>query len=411
LDKDSEIQSYQKLSENIPVGIFLMTSDFRVVMWNRCLTNWTALEKSQIIGHKIDRFFPEIKNPKYYNRILDLIEGAPPIFFSAELHKQVFRISLPNHKLRINNTTFTPITLGEEEEFHILVSIQDLTDLNNSLQIYKAMKDKAIKEVHQRRKVERSLKENAQILQGSIRDLKDFAHTISHDLQEPLRKVIGFGDLLKMDFSSDLPEGAVDLIVRMQNATVRMRELLNDVLKYSQIQSGDIHYSFLSLDYLIQEVLEDLEMPIREKNAKVEVGTLPKIIGDKAQIQQLFQNLIGNALKFNQPGIPPLIRIYSEDTQLNSKLAHSPDPICEIVVEDNGIGFEPHYEQKIFGIFQRLHRRNEYKGTGVGLAICKKIVMRHRGNIRAESQKGQGTKFLINLPLKDDKKMDEYVRN
>jgi light-regulated signal transduction histidine kinase (bacteriophytochrome) len=256
------------------------------------------------------------------------------------------------------------------------------------------------------RETERDLAENnmhnyAADLERSNRDLLDFANIASHDMQEPLRKIQIFGDLLQSRYASVLDEQGRGYIQRMQGAAYRMQNLLLGLLAYSQISTKGEPFSTVDLDEVVKNVLTHLEVLILEQNAEISVENLPSIQGDETQMHQLMQNLISNAIKFRAPNRAPVIHIscpeaFGQDpfTSDNSQCK----PACQIHIRDNGIGFDERYKEKIFLPFQRLYGRSKYDGTGLGLAICEKIVTRHGGSITAQSQPGQGSTFIISLP-------------
>ncbi|MHC0066219.1 PAS domain-containing protein [Nostoc sp. UIC 10890] len=238
-----------------------------------------------------------------------------------------------------------------------------------------------------------------QELARSNKELQQFAFVASHDLQEPLRKITTFGDRLKTTCGDTLTEQGRDYLERMQNAANRMQTLIEDLLTLSRVTTRAQPFVSVNLAKIAQEVLCDLEVYIQQTGASVEIAELPTIKADPLQMRQLLQNLLGNALKFQRPQIPPVITIYgnilndqADNTSANSEL-------CQIIVEDNGIGFEEKYLDRIFNVFQRLHSSIEYEGTGIGLAICRKIAERHHGNITAQSIPGQGAKFIVTLPI------------
>jgi PAS domain S-box-containing protein len=235
-------------------------------------------------------------------------------------------------------------------------------------------------------------------LARSNQELEQFAYIASHDLQEPLRKIEAFGDRLKRKYDKTLDEQGHDYLARMQNAAGRMRTLIQDLLAFSRVTSQSREFSSISLPMLLQDVLSDLEVRIQETNAQVTVGPMPTLEADALQMRQLFQNLIGNALKFQQPGIPPIISIQSNEE--HPEASDSAQPFCRITMSDNGIGFDEKYLDRIFKVFQRLHGRTEYEGTGIGLAVCAKIVERHGGQLTAQSAPGEGATFILSLPLK-----------
>jgi signal transduction histidine kinase/DNA-binding LacI/PurR family transcriptional regulator len=226
-------------------------------------------------------------------------------------------------------------------------------------------------------------------LARSNKELEQFAYISSHDLQEPLRKIIAFGDRVKQCYTNGLFEQGQDYLERVQSAAVRMQVLINDLLTYSRVTTKAQPFSKIELTKIINEVLSDLEVKINQTRARIDMNLLPAITADPLQMRQLFQNIIGNALKFCRHGVAPVIRIYT----LPGK-----DDVVRIVIEDNGIGIDANYHERIFGVFERLHGRSEYEGSGVGLAICKKIIERHNGTIRIESVVGEGSKFIIALP-------------
>jgi PAS domain S-box-containing protein len=229
-------------------------------------------------------------------------------------------------------------------------------------------------------------------LEQSNRALQDFASIAAHDMKEPLRKVISFGNMLGHKFGDSLGQSGNEYLNRMLRSTERMQSLLTSLFEYSKVTMNPEPFQEIDLNDIIQEVLSDLEVRIVKSGGEVDVGDLPVISADPTQMLQLFQNLIGNALKFHKPGEKPMVRI---------RFVSDPGSVCQIIVEDNGIGFEERYLDRIFAPFQRLHgRSSQYEGTGMGLAICKKIVERHGGSITASSTPGTGTCFIVRLPLR-----------
>jgi signal transduction histidine kinase/DNA-binding LacI/PurR family transcriptional regulator len=235
------------------------------------------------------------------------------------------------------------------------------------------------------KQTEASLAWQMQELARSNSELEQFAYVISHDLQEPLRKISVFGERLQ----KTADEQSIGYLERMVSASIRMQGLINDLLAYSRVSSRAKPPIDVNLYQVAQEVLADLEVPIRKAKAVIEVGALPTVEAEPVQMRQLFQNLIGNALKFRRENVPPIIKI---------KSAVTPERFHEISFEDNGIGIASAYHEKIFGVFERLHGREEYEGSGIGLAICKKIAERHGGKIAVESELGKGAKFSVYLP-------------
>ena len=248
-------------------------------------------------------------------------------------------------------------------------------------------------DITQRKRAQMTLLEQADKLARSNSELEQFAYVASHDLQEPLRKIQAFGDRLKSKYETGLGPEGLDYLSRMQNAAARMQVLIQDLLSLSRVTSNSKPFTPVDLGDVARTVVSDLEMRIQDAGGQVDIGALPVIFGDRGQMAQLFQNLIGNGIKFRKPGERPVVKISSEIHTLANGASG-----WQITVEDNGIGFDEKYRERIFQIFQRLHGRTEYEGTGIGLAICRKIVERHGGTIAAFSSPGAGAKFVITLP-------------
>ncbi len=245
---------------------------------------------------------------------------------------------------------------------------------------------------------EERLREYTQKLEISNRELQDFAYVASHDLQEPLRKIEAFGDRLSSKYASNLPEEGRQFLERMQNAAGRMRNLISDLLDFSRITTNAKPFEQTNLKEVVAGVISDLQIRIEETDAVIVVGDLPAIEADETQMRQLIQNLIGNALKFAKPGQPPVVRVDAE--LIPQSESSSQGELCRLKIADNGIGFDNKYKDQIFTIFQRLHGRNEYEGTGIGLATCRKIVERHGGDIDADGRPDEGTTFTVTLPVR-----------
>lgn len=247
------------------------------------------------------------------------------------------------------------------------------------------------------------LAESNSLLIRSNENLQQFAYIASHDLQEPLRKIQQFGDLLKSQHGSGLGDGVLYLD-RMQAAASRMSMLIKDLLTFSRISTQQESTTQIPLKQVIHTVLTDLELLIQETKAQVTIGALPMVWGDSSQLEQLFQNLLSNALKFRQANLAPVIQIDAEiiptiDLPLLVQPSRPAAAYHRINVRDNGIGFDDKYIDRIFQVFQRLHGKNEFAGTGVGLAICEKVATNHGGAITATSQPGKGATFSVFLPV------------
>lgn len=311
----------------------------------------------------------------------------------------------PQNEIGFLSTTFDKVFAQAKEYEQSLLQLN--AELDHRVQVrtselLEANKELA-SEISERKKVEQDLREFTSKLEQSNRELQDFASVASHDLQEPLRKIQTFGDRLKTKFADGLPDKGKDYLERMQSAASRAQTLINDLLAFSRVTTRAQPFVKADLNKVLQGVLSDLEVRIEETKAEIELGDLPTIQADRLQMRQLLQNLIGNALKYRREEVTPQIQIQAD---LYEEKVENPDeePIskemCRLTVTDNGIGFEEKYVEKIFTVFQRLHGRNTYEGTGVGLAICRKIVERHGGEITAKSIPGEGSTFIVTIPAK-----------
>ena len=257
-----------------------------------------------------------------------------------------------------------------------------------------------------RKWTEKVLNKYAVELAHSNRDLQDFAYMASHDLREPLVLIQAFSERLRGRYGEVIPERGREYLKRIETATTRMQELISGMLTYSRVTTKARPFEDVDLQRVVLGVLSDLELRIKESCAEVQVGDLCRIKADPLQMRQLFQNLIANALKYSRPDLPPRVQVGCERLLLDAGEGSS--EFCRLVVADNGIGFESEDAEQIFGLFQRLHSRSQYEGTGIGLAVCKRIVERHGGFISAESTPGAGSRFIVSLPV-DGPVLDEAL--
>jgi PAS domain S-box-containing protein len=266
--------------------------------------------------------------------------------------------------------------------------ILDITDRKRAEQVLQQAKEDLEIKVQERTTELRQLNEN---LVRSNQELEQFAYVASHDLQEPLRAVTGYTQLLVQDYQERLDESAQEYTAYIVDGAKRMQQLIQDLLAYSRVGTRDLTFASTDCNVVLKQVLRNLQVAIAENNAAIVLDSLPTVIADKNQLTQLFQNLIGNAIKFRREA-PPQIHISAE----------LKDGEWLFRVQDNGIGMKSRYLDRIFEIFKRLHTRTEFPGTGIGLAICKKIVDRHSGRIWAESEPGIGTTFYFTIPIPHD---------
>ena len=320
----------------------------------------------RILGTTHEQVMGENFNQSKSWKKLGLLEAAHEALAGGEETRREIHTKTSRGKEIWLDCRFTPFT--SQGEPHLLLSVDDITISKQA---------------------EVNLKIYAARLEQSNRDLQEFAYIASHDLQEPLRKVLAFGDRLASKYGDLLDDTGRDYLKRMRDASQRMQTLINDLLSFSRVSTRAQPFTEVDLNSIAQEVVSDLEHQIDRTNGYVIIDKLPVIEADPTQMHQLFQNLITNALKFHQDSKPPTIQVSSQT--LDSK--------CQIQVKDNGIGFEIQYLDRIFKPFQRLHSRQEFEGSGMGLAICRRIVERHSGEITAISAPGEGSTFIVTLPI------------
>ncbi|HJW16649.1 MAG TPA: ATP-binding protein, partial [Flavisolibacter sp.] len=310
---------------------------------------------------------------------------------SNNLFEYEFRVLLKDNKVRWVRSRGKTYQNQSLEVSKIFGVVQDITS------------QKEYEEELNRQVRERTLElenKNRELLRSN-ENLEEFAHAASHDLKEPIRKIRFFTDRLKDQLTERITEEEKQTFRRIDNASERMGALIDDLLLYSHISQRPLEMEEVDLAQNISKVLEDLDLDIQEKNAVVSIGPLPKVKGYKRQLQQLFQNLVGNALKYNKPGVAPHITVRSSivpGDAISMSQMGGEAKYHLIEVSDNGIGFDPAESQRIFQMFQRLHGNAEYSGTGIGLSIVKKVTENHNGMVEAEGRPGNGATFKVYLP-------------
>ena len=276
---------------------------------------------------------------------------------------------------------FVTVNKLTENRWQLFGITTDITDLKRTESALRSSEEKS--------------QQFAQQLERSNHELQDFAYVASHDLQEPLRKITVFSERLKERNAGKFEPESVDYLNRMQSAAARMQTLINSLLTFSRVTTKAQPFAPVNLAEVAAAVVDDLEGRIEQVKGRVEVGTLPVIDAEPVQMRQLLQNLIGNALKFRRPEVPPVVKV-------EAQIIPDPDTpgkkLCRLTVSDNCIGFDEKYLDRIFQVFQRLHTRNEYEGTGMGLAIVRKIALYHGGDITAKSKPGEGSAFILTVP-------------
>ncbi|MBV9867940.1 MAG: PAS domain S-box protein [Abitibacteriaceae bacterium] len=361
--RESE-QRFAEVFHASPIGISITSADGTILDVNASMEHLFGRSRETMVGHSTYEV----------NAWVDMAQRAQmmqALHRDGMLHDYELAIRRPDGQIR-----------------YILASLI-LIDLNGQQCILSLARD-----VTEHRQMTLQLQEYATKLERSNRELQEFAYVASHDLQEPLRKIQAFGDRLKTKHSGQLDEAGQDYLMRMQSAAARMNGLIKDLLCLSRISTQARPFVRVSLPDVMQGVLSDLELRIEQTGAQVEVGPLPELQADPAQMHQLLLNLVTNALKFQRPGAAPVIRVHSQRLEGGGS--------CRLTVQDNGIGFDPKHAERVFLPFQRLHGRSEYEGTGMGLAICRRIAERHGGTITATSEPDVGTTFTVILPLRHE---------
>ncbi|MBC3785169.1 sensor histidine kinase [Spirosoma utsteinense] len=339
--------------------------DFRYEAQNEASRRDVDRTDEEVIGHTMLEYFPHVIETGLFDRYVRVIETGQSERFEQEYNYD---------KL----TGWSEMTVSKWGDGIVLtlVSITDSRDRQQQLE-----------------------QVNRELLNAN-ENLRQFAHVASHDLQEPLRKITAFSDILQDQFSPLLGDHGKDIINRMRSATERMSTLIRDVLAYSRISTYREPFQLVALNQLLANVCYELKSNVQETGSKIDVSELPIVQGDRNQLYHLFINLLTNALKFQPGQQPALIEVTCQTVTGNDgppELETDRD-YYEISLTDNGIGFDSKYTELIFQVFQRLHSRQQYNGTGMGLAICKRVVENHRGAIMATSLPGQGATFRVYLP-------------
>jgi PAS domain S-box-containing protein len=333
----------------------------RIASWNRGATRIYGFTAAEMIGREVIPGVEEQGADDVLPGLLDRVRAGE----------------------RVTNVEAVRIR-KDRTPVHVSMSVSPLRDSADGLVGFAVI----ARDISERVQAEEELDRYREELERSNRDLQDFAAVASHDLQEPLRKITAFGDLLAGQAGATLDAEGRDYLDRITAAAIRMRALIEGLLVLARVTTQAGPFQATDLAAVAAEVLVDLDQQIRDAGGRVELGSLPVVQADALQMRQLFQNLIGNALKFHRPGVPPIVSV---EVSLAGAAGWT------IRVADNGIGFDEKYLDRIFRPFQRLHARNEFEGSGIGLAICDKIVARHGGTLTARSTPGQGTTFIATL--------------
>ncbi|HEY0731392.1 MAG TPA: response regulator [Chitinophagaceae bacterium] len=371
--------------------ILLVEQDFTLILMDVQMPEMSGFETASLI----------------YQR--EKLKHIPVIFITAHNHDEKYMFE--GYKMGAVDFIYKPIN-PDLLRFKVSVFVelyQKTHELMTQEKVLKAVNTNLEREIEERKISEEKIRLlNSQLLQNNDElkaineELDRFAYVASHDLQEPLRKIMIFSDVIAAKVNDRGDEDLLPPLSKITKASERMQKLINDLLKFSRHANSNDEYALINLNSLLSELIVDVDLEIRQKDARIIYDDLPVIWGVPSQIYQLFQNLLSNSLKFSKDSVQPVINIQSkmiEGPLISDKLS-STSTYHQIIIEDNGIGFDAKYADEIFVVFKRLHSYHEFEGTGIGLSICKKIIDRHHGFIKAEGKPGIGATFTITLPHK-----------
>lgn len=377
----SEAQ-YKTLTNSLPITIFSLDVEGKLLYANEWLERYT--------GYSIDHL-----NQSKWKHIIHENDYAT---FSVLLNKVITQGSTTiKTQARLKNKQgdyiWHQLSLSpfQNEQGELQYWIGYMVDIHAQKVVEETLKDNIeLKNTQAKLKEnQRQLEKYVDELNRSNLELHQFAFVASHDLQEPVRKVLFYSDYLVNNYTGVIDEKGMGFLENMRSASHRMRNLIQDLLLFSQINKEKLEFAQVDLNEIAQEASQDLEIAIEEKQAVINMPVFPVITGDKSMLRQLFENIISNAIKYSRPSHKPVVDITCKEE----------DGFLEIAFKDNGIGFDEQYVPQMFMLFQRLHGRAAFEGTGLGLAICRKIVEMHAGSIWAKGQEGEGATFFVSLPL------------
>jgi PAS domain S-box-containing protein len=366
---------YRVFIEKMSEGAVTLNEEGFILYANSRFAKMVGKELTNVIGTYFKEFIADQFIPRFEDILLNCLdeeckEEMALVGTDGNLPVQLSLTSLELEGKKTLSIFVTDLTMQKKLRRQLEENNKQLLELNNELEI-------------------------------SNNDLMQFASVASHDLQEPLRKIQIFSSLLQNNKGSFSLADYELYVSKILKSAARMRTLIEDVLNYSKLSADGNILEQLDLNEIVREVLEDFELRIDEKSAKVSIGHLPTVKGNKGQVRQVFQNILSNALKFSTKGKSPIIEIYAQrilDKSFESKTDENGN-YCLVSIKDNGIGFDEKYQKNIFTLFERLNSKDSYDGTGIGLAITKRIMDKHNGLVKAEGKLGEGAKFILLFPL------------
>lgn len=389
IENEKRLQSlYDKLAEReynlqqlltyAPDAIIVIDVNSNITYWNPKAEEIFGWKAEEVIGRTLSSTIV----PEQYR----------------QAHESGLKRYLSTGEARVLNKTIEISALNRSgEEFYVSLTISSASQHSGIAFVA------FIRDIHQQKLAQRELENKTKQLELSNRSLEAFAYATSHDLKQPIRKMQLFAGRLAESAYSKLNDMEKDFLSRIENASVRMKGLIDDLLNYSSLSEETELHVDIDLTELFNQVIRDLDMEIREQGTHIEVGPLPVVNGNARQIQQLFHNLIENSIKYSTPSVPNVIQVHSRKTKGSESVFELSGTELDrtfhvIEISDQGIGFDQAHADKLFNMFFRLHTQQQYEGTGVGLAIARKVIENHQGYIRAEGAKGHGATFTIMLP-------------
>ncbi|MBW8686780.1 ATP-binding protein [Chitinophaga rhizophila] len=372
--KDSETQ-YREVTNALPLMIFSLNDEGEILYSNSWLQSFTGYDAHQLNENKWKPILREEEFSIAWEFWWQHVAERKPFKREMELRNQhtgEFIWHLVSLTPVMSETANISYWTGSMVDIHAHKVMEQTLRDNKELQETKLLLEEKVKELNR-----------------SNQELEQFAYAASHDLQEPLRKIVFYSDYLNKHYAEQTDERGKLYFGNMMSASQRMTQLIHDLLNFSRIYRENLHLVKTDLNIIASEAMNDLDLAIKAKHARVEVISLPVLSVYPMQMRQLFQNLLSNAIKFSDEQRSPVVKVYAKENA---------EQQIQLIFEDNGVGFEEKYLDKMFSLFQRLHSREKYAGTGIGLAMCKKIVDLHNGSITASSQPGIGAKFIVTLP-------------
>jgi PAS domain S-box-containing protein len=372
-------QFIEALVDNSIDRVLAFDLEYKIISWNRRCEEIYHLTKEEAIGRSFLELFPKIKEDRVLMNAIERAKTGEPYHIPAR--KEIY-----NHSF--SEIFFIPLK-NENGQVHAVLNL--LHDVSKMHHVQSELKE-----------LNKTLEQKNKELEEKNEEITSFAFIASHDLKEPLRKLYTFSDWLLQKESEGLSETGRNYVKKIGNSVRRMDVLIEDILVLAKIDSDKKLLEKIDLNAILSGVIGDMNEYIKEAEAEVVAERLPVITGNDNQVFYLFKNLLNNAIKFQFPGNQPIIKITAEQVaghQVDSAKADESRDYCKVSFEDNGLGLDPKYFKKIFQVFQRLHNKNEYEGTGMGLAICRKIMENHGGFIKVESEPDKGSVFSCYFPI------------